>query len=66
MNPETIIAELERINRWRRGDESEPQPAPKSMGETIDAAVTSLRSLLASNTTLRQRRNRRSDEGCRP
>ena len=53
MNPETIIAQLEQINAWRRGEESEPQPDPKHVGEVIDAAVASLRSLIASNTTLR-------------
>ena len=57
MNTETIITELERINRWRRGDESEQMPDPKHFGEVIDAAITSLRSLIASNTTLRRERS---------
>ena len=57
MNPETIIAQLEQINSWRRGEESEPQPDPKHVGKVIDAAVASLRSLIASNTTLRDQRD---------
>lgn len=56
MSPETIIAQLEQINAWRRGEESEPQPGPKHVGEVIDAAVASLHSLIASNTTLRRER----------
>ena len=56
MNHETIIAQLEQINSWRRGEESEPQPDPKHVGEVIDAAVASLASLIASNTTLRRER----------
>lgn len=56
MSPETIITQLEQINSWRRGEESEPQPDPKHVGEVIDAAVASLRSLIASNTTLRRER----------
>ena len=51
MNPETIIAQLEQINSWRRGEESEPQPDPKHVGEVIDAAVASLRSLVARSAT---------------
>ena len=46
MSPETIITQLEQINSWRRGEESEPQPDPKHVGEVIDAAVASLRSLI--------------------
>ena len=57
MSPETIIAQLEQINSWRRGEESEPQPAPKHVGKVIDAAAASLRSLIASNTTLRDQRD---------
>lgn len=57
MSPETIIAQLEQINSWRRGEESEPQPDPKHVGEVIDAAVASLHSLIASNTTLREQRD---------
>lgn len=57
MSPETIIAQLEQINAWRRGEESEPQPDPKHVGEVIDAAVASLHSLIASNATLRRERS---------
>lgn len=57
MNTETIIAQLEQLNSWRRGEESEPQPDPKQVGEVIDAAIASLRSLVASNATLRNQRN---------
>lgn len=57
MNTETIIAELERINRWRRGDDSIAMPNPSWIGEVIDAAIASLRSLVASNATLRNQRN---------
>lgn len=53
MNPETIIAELRGINAWRRGGEEIEQPDPKHIGEVLDAAADSLRSLIASNTTLR-------------
>lgn len=53
MNPEAIIAELRRINAWRRGDETVGQPAPGHFGDVLDAAAESLRSLIASNTTLR-------------
>ena len=56
MNPETIIAQLEQINCWRRGEESEPQPDPKHFGDVLDAAAESLASLVASNTTLRRER----------
>lgn len=47
MNTETIIAELERFQKRFAGGDS----------KTIDAAVTSLRSLVASNATLRNQRN---------
>lgn len=57
MNTETIIAQLDQLNRWRRGEESDPQPDPKQVGEVIDAAIASLRSLVASNATLRNQRN---------
>jgi len=48
MNTETIIAELERFQKRFAGGDS----------KTIDAAVTSLRSLVASNATLRNQRTR--------
>ena len=57
MNPETIIAELRRINAWRRGGEEIEQPDPKHIGEVLDAAADSLASLIASNTTLRRERS---------
>ena len=57
MSPETIIAELRRINAWRRGGEEIEQPDPTHMGEVLDAAAESLSSLIASNTTLRRERN---------
>ena len=57
MKPETIIAELRRINAWRRGGEEIEQPDPTHMGEVLDAAAESLSSLIASNTTLRRERN---------
>lgn len=47
MNTETIIAELERFQKRFAGGYS----------KTIGAAVTSLRSLVASNATLRNQRN---------
>ena len=56
MNPETIIAELRRINAWRRGDETVGQPAPGHFGDVLDAAAESLAALVASNTTLRRER----------
>lgn len=56
MNTETIIENLGAYQRWRRGDESAEQPHPKWVGEVIDAAVESLRSLVASNATLRRER----------
>lgn len=44
MNTETIIAELEQANRWRRdNDGTEPMPNPTRLGEAIDAAVAGLR-----------------------
>lgn len=62
MNPETIISELRRINRWRRGeDESEPMPDPKYFGWVMDAAADTIGSLIASNTTLRRERNEAND-----
>ena len=39
MNPETIIAELRRINAWRRGDETIEQPEPEHFGDVLDAAA---------------------------
>ena len=57
MNPGTIIAELRRINAWRRGGEEIEQPDPKHIGEVLDAAADLLASLIASNTTLRRERS---------
>lgn len=62
MNAETIIEKLEYLNRWRRGEESEPQPDPEEAGKVIDSAVRSLRSLIASNTTLRRERGEAREE----
>lgn len=45
MKIETIIDELERANRWRRGDEGVEMPEPARLGEVIDAAVVGLRSI---------------------
>lgn len=56
MNPQTIIAELHHINRWRRGDEGVEQPDPKHFGEVMDAAADTIGKLIASNTTLRRER----------
>lgn len=62
MNTESIIEGLSLYNRWRRGDKAVTAPDPKQLGELIDAAVTSLRSLIASNTTLRRERREAREE----
>lgn len=56
MNPETIIVELRGINAWRRGEDGVNPPEPAHFGEVLDAAAESLRSLIASNATLRRER----------
>jgi len=32
----TLVEEIRRFNRWRRGDESEEMPDPKLIGEALD------------------------------
>jgi hypothetical protein len=34
-----LIEELKKYNRWRRGDETVPQPHPQEVGEMIDQAI---------------------------
>ena len=50
--PETISV-LETYNKWRRGDETIPQPEPFEIGGAIDAAVRLLRELAAERDQLR-------------
>jgi len=38
MSTNETIAFLRHFNRWRRGDDSIPQPQPGKAGEAIDAA----------------------------
>lgn len=38
----TLVEKLKDYNRWRRGDESIPQPAPKEVGEMIDRAIKAI------------------------
>lgn len=38
----TLVEKLKNYNRWRRGDETIPQPAPKEVGEMIDQAIEAL------------------------
>ena len=37
-----LIEKLKKYNRWRRGDETVPQPHPQEVGEMIDQAVEAL------------------------
>jgi hypothetical protein len=46
------IAFLRDLNRWRRGDDSIPQPQPDAAGEAIDAACTYIEQLNESNAVL--------------
>lgn len=50
--PETISV-LETYNKWRRGDETIPQPEPFEIGVAIDDAVRLLRELAAERDQLR-------------
>ena len=34
-----LIEKLKKYNRWRRGDETVPQPHPQEVGEMIDHAI---------------------------
>ena len=38
----TLVEKLKNYNRWRRGDETTPQPAPKEVGEIIDQVIEAL------------------------
>lgn len=42
----TLVEKLKNYNRWRRGDETIPQPSPKEVGEMIDQAVEAIESYL--------------------
>lgn len=37
-----LIEKLRNYNRWRRGDETIPQPAPKEIGGMIEQAIEAL------------------------
>ena len=37
-----LIKKLKKYNRWRRGDETVPQPHPQEVGEMIDQAIDAL------------------------
>lgn len=37
-----LIERLRNYNRWRRGDETIPQPAPEEVGEMIDQVIEAL------------------------
>ena len=37
-----LIEKLKNYNRWRRGDETVPQPHPQEVGEMIDQAIEAL------------------------
>ncbi len=37
-----LIEKLKKYNRWRRGDETVPQPHPQEVGEMIDQAIEAL------------------------
>ena len=38
----TLVEKLKKYNRWRRGDETVPQPHPQEVGEMIDQAIEAL------------------------
>lgn len=42
----TLVEKLKNYNRWRRGDETIPHPAPKEVGEIIDQAIEALENYL--------------------
>lgn len=42
----TLVEKLKSYNRWRRGDETIPQPSPKEVGEIIDQAIEAIESYL--------------------
>ena len=50
--PETISV-LETYNKWRRSDETIPEPEPFEIGGAIDAAVRLLRELAAEREKVR-------------
>jgi len=37
-----LIKKLKKYNRWRRGDETVPQPHPQEVGEMIDQVIEAL------------------------
>jgi hypothetical protein len=53
MNTTEIITFLREFNRWRRGDDSIPQPQPDAAGEAIDAACAGLIRMECENEELR-------------
>lgn len=44
-SPEKLIAYLEKFNKWRRGCAYQPQPHPKKVGDAIDQAVETLKTM---------------------
>ncbi|MBK8478125.1 MAG: hypothetical protein IPL39_18010 [Opitutaceae bacterium] len=42
MTDAELITSLRQFNRWRRGDEAEPMPDPRRVGELIDRAADRL------------------------
>ena len=54
MTPAETAAFLRQFNEWRRGDDDIEQPAPREIGEAIDAAVEMLERMEKMQAALRR------------
>ena len=54
MTPAETAAFLRQFNEWRRGDDDIEQPAPREIGEAIDAAVEMIERMGKMEAALRR------------
>ena len=54
MNPAETAVILRQFNEWRRGDDDIEQPAPREIGEAIDAAVEMIERMGKMEAALRR------------
>ena len=64
MTPAEAAAILRQFNEWRRGDDDIEQPAPREIGEAIDAAVEMIERMEKMEPALQDHHANAMCKGC--